>query len=333
MTASVSVIATVLNEGHSIARLLDSLAAQSRRPDEVVIADGGSSDDTLAVLAQYAARGQLPLRVLSLPGSNISEGRNAAIAAAGGEIIVSTDAGVRLTEDWLRTLVAPFADPEVHVVAGFFHPDPHTPFEIAMGATVLPARSDVSADDFLPSSRSVTFRKTAWQAVGGYPVWLDYCEDLVFDLKLRDRFGPFTFAPEAVVRFRPRSSLRAFTRQYYRYARGDGKADLWRKRHAVRYWTYLVALPGLLALSLGHSPLWLGVLLAGAAAYTFRPYQRLAGSMGLLSPAQKLYAVALVPCIRLVGDVAKMIGYPVGWAWRLRYRNTIAGVRWRQDVP
>jgi len=332
LTVSVSVVATVLNEGHSIVRLLDSLAAQSRRPDEVVIADGGSSDNTLAILAQYAARGQLPLRVLSLPGSNISEGRNAAIAAAGGEIITSTDAGVRLTEDWLRTLVAPFADPEVHVVAGLFLPDPHTPFEIAMGATVLPARSDVSAEDFLPSSRSVAFRKTAWQAINGYPEWLDYCEDLIFDLKLRDRFGPFTFAPEAVVRFRPRSSLRAFFRQYYRYARGDGKADLWRKRHAVRYCTYLVALPGLLALSLGHNPLWLGVLLAGVAAYTFRPYQRLAGSMGQLSPAQKVYAVALVPCIRLVGDVAKMIGYPVGWAWRLRYRNIITGVRWRQDV-
>jgi glycosyltransferase involved in cell wall biosynthesis len=332
LTVSVSVIATVLNEGHSIVRLLDSLAAQSRRPDEVVIADGGSSDDTVRILAQYAARGQLPLRVLSLPGSNISEGRNAAIAAAGGEVIASTDAGVRLTEDWLRTLVAPFADPEVHVVAGFFQPDPHTPSEIAMGATVLPARSDVSAEDFLPSSRSVAFRKTAWQAVDGYPAWLDYCEDLIFDLKLRDRFGPFTFAPEAVVRFRPRSSLRALFRQYYRYARGDGKADLWRKRHALRYLTYLVALPGLLALSLGYSPLWLGVLLTGVAAYTFRPYQRLAGSMGQLSPAQKVYAVALVPCIRLVGDFAKMIGYPVGWAWRLRYRNTIAGVRWRQDV-
>jgi glycosyltransferase involved in cell wall biosynthesis len=329
VTVSVSVIATVLNEGHSITRLLDSLGAQSRLPDEVVIADGGSSDDTLEILTQYADRGQLPLRVLSLPGSNISAGRNAAVAAASGEVIASTDAGVRLTEDWLRALVAPFSDPEVHVVAGFFLPDPHTPFEIAMGATVLPARSDVSADAFLPSSRSIAFRKVAWQAIGGYPEWLDYCEDLIFDLKLRDRFGAFTFVPEATVRFRPRSSLKAFARQYYRYARGDGKADLWRKRHVVRYCTYLGLLPGLLALSLWHSPLWLGVLLAGVAAYTTRPYQRLVGSMEQLSLAQKLYTVALVPCIRLVGDMAKMIGYPVGWAWRLRHRDTIAGVRWR----
>ncbi len=332
MTVSVSVIATVLNEEHAIARLLDSLAAQSRPPDEVVIVDGGSRDDTLASLNQYAARGQLPLRVLSLPGSNISAGRNAAIAAARGPVIASTDAGVRLTEDWLRALVAPFADPQVQVVAGFFLPDPHTPFEIAMGATVLPAGSDVSAERFLPSSRSVAFRKQAWQAIGGYPEWLDYCEDLVFDLQLRDRFGAFAFVPRAVVYFRPRANLRAFARQYYRYARGDGKADLWRKRHAVRYVTYLVLLPGLLALALAHSPLWLTALLAGFAAHTFRPYRRLAGSMGQLSLAEKLYAIALVPCIRLVGDVAKMVGYPIGWAWRLRHRDSIAGVRWRKGV-
>ena len=39
---TVSVIATVYNEHTSIERLLDSLAAQTRRPDEVVICDGGS---------------------------------------------------------------------------------------------------------------------------------------------------------------------------------------------------------------------------------------------------------------------------------------------------
>jgi glycosyltransferase involved in cell wall biosynthesis len=328
----VSVIATVLNEGNAMVRLLDSLAAQSRPPDEVVIVDGGSRDDTLSILHQYAAQGKLPLRVLSRPGSNISAGRNAAIAAARGDVIASTDAGVRLSADWLRSLVAPLADPAVQVVAGFFLPDPHTPFEIAMGATVLPARFDVSPERFLPSSRSVAFRKQAWHAIGGYPEWLDYCEDLIFDLQLRERFGPFVFVPDAVVYFRPRADLPAFARQYYRYARGDGKADLWRKRHAVRYFAYLILLPGTLALALVHSPLWLGALLAGAAAYTYRPYRRLAGRMGQLSFAQKLYAIGLVPCIRLVGDLAKMIGYPVGWAWRLRHRQHIAGIRWRERV-
>jgi glycosyltransferase involved in cell wall biosynthesis len=330
MSPFVSVISTVLNEGNSILRLLDSLASQSRLPDEVVIVDGGSTDATVSLLNEYASRSAFALRVLSRPGANISQGRNVAIAAAQGEVIAVVDAGVRLSADWLRELVTPFGDPDIHAVAGFFVPDPQTTFEAAMGATVLPALSDVSPERFLPSSRSVAFRRAAWQAVGGYPEWLDYCEDLVFDLNLRDRYGQFVFAPRAVVCFRPRSNMRAFFVQYYRYARGDGKADLWRKRHAIRYLTYLVVLPLLLLLTLLHNPLWVLALLAGGVVYTRVPYRRLKRMASALSWPQRLYAMALVPCIRLVGDVAKMIGYPVGWVWRLRHRHEIpAGKRRR----
>ncbi len=323
MTPSVTVIATVLNEGESIERVLDSLAAQTRRPGEVVIADGGSSDDTVSILERYAARAPYSLRTLSCPGTNISQGRNAAIEVARGEVIAVTDAGVRLPVEWLHELVAPFDDPEIHVVSGFFVPDPHTVFEVAMGATVLPALADIVPDTFLPSSRSVAFRKSAWQAVGGYPEWLDYSEDLILDLRLRNRFAPFGFAPRAAVRFRPRANMRAFFLQYYRYARGDGKADLWRKRHAIRYATYWVALPALLYLAIWHSPLWLVALLAGGGFYTYAPYRRLSRMLSGLPWGHKLCAILLVPCIRLVGDVAKMVGYPVGWVWRWRHRAEI----------
>ena len=101
-----------------------------------------------------------------------------------------------------------------------------------MGATVLPTVDEVKPESFLPSSRSVAFTKAAWEAAGGYPEWIDYCEDLIFDFRLRDVAGPFAWAPEAVAHFRPRGSLKAFFKQYYRYARGDGKADLWRKKHS-----------------------------------------------------------------------------------------------------
>jgi hypothetical protein len=84
----------------------------------------------------------------------------------------------------------------------------------------------------------VAFRKEAWAGAGGYPEWLDYCEDLVFDFCLLADAGQAVFAPAALVYFRPRPNLAAFGRQYYRYARGDGKADLWAGRHAIRYATY-----------------------------------------------------------------------------------------------
>ncbi len=329
----VSVIATVLNEGLAIERLLGSLAAQSRLPDEVVIADGGSTDGTLAVLEDWAGAGRLPLRVLEAPGANISAGRNAAIAAASGEVMATTDAGVRLEPGWLEALVAPFEqareEPTVSVVGGWFVADPQTPFEAAMGATVLPNLRDIDPETFLPSSRSVAFRKDAWKRAGGYPEWLDYCEDLIFDFRLRDLYGPFPFAPKATVHFRPRGSLRAFFKQYYQYARGDGKADLWRKRHAIRYAIYLVAGPALVLLALFHSPWWWLVLLGGAVAYTATPYRRLWRMLGSFGVWGRLKAMFLVPVIRVVGDVAKMIGYPVGLAWRWRNRDR-AEIHWRR---
>jgi glycosyltransferase involved in cell wall biosynthesis len=323
----------VLNEGPAIERLLESLASQSRQPDEVVIADGGSTDDTLATLQDWAGSERLPLRVLEEPGANISAGRNAAIAAVKSDVVATTDAGVRLESRWLEALVAPFegerSDRFVAVVSGWFVADPQTPFEAAMGATVLPHVRRIRADAFLPSSRSVAFRKVAWEAVGGYPEWLDYCEDLIFDLRLKELYGPFPFAPEATVHFRPRGSLPSFFKQYYQYARGDGKADLWRRRHAIRYLTYLVAGPGLVLLALFHSAWWWLALLAGVVAYTATPYRRLWPMLAPYGPFDRLKAVLLVPTIRVVGDVAKMVGYPMGlvWRWRNRHRPDI---HWRR---
>ena len=334
----VSVIATVLNEGQAIERLLESLEAQTRPPDEVVIADGGSTDGTVDILNEWSASRRLPLRVLAAPGANISAGRNAAIAAARGEIIASTDAGVQLEPGWLASLVAPLEDASrdaanrfVAVVSGWFVADPHTVFETAMGATVLPNLQEIKPAQFLPSSRSVAFRQVAWEAVNGYPEWLDYCEDLVFDLRLRSLYGPFPFVPDAAVHFRPRRSLAAFFRQYYHYARGDGKADLWRKRHALRYLTYLLVAPGLVVLAILHSPWWWLALLAGAAVYTTAPYRRLWPMLDKYDLLDRLKAIALVPVIRVVGDVAKMLGYPAGLAWRWRNRHR-PEVHWRREV-
>jgi glycosyltransferase involved in cell wall biosynthesis len=303
-----ALIVTVLDEAASIDALLESVAAQSLPPDEVIVADGGSTDGTLAALQRWVPR--LPLRVIEAPGANISQGRNLAIAATDAELIAVTDAGVRLDERWLQRLRDGLT-PGTDVVSGFFKADPHSTFECALGATTLPALTDVTPETFLPSSRSVLFRRAAWERVGDYPEWLDYCEDLVFDLALKRNACQFALAPGAVAYFRPRSSLGAFFRQYYLYARGDGKAGLWPRRHAIRYATYLVA---------GHilfrSPRWAWLLVLGGLLYTRRPMQRL--DCASLSSSECLEAFALIPLIRLVGDIAKMLGYPVGICWRMR---------------
>jgi len=321
----VSVVATVLNEAHSLPRLLDSLAAQTRQPDEVVVCDGGSTDGTLSLLKGEA---RLHLRVLQRPGANISQGRNVAIHAATGEAIAVTDAGVRLDPEWLERLVAPVERGEAETAAGFFRPDPQSVFETAMGATVLPELRDIQPERFLPSSRSVAFRKAAWKEVGGYPEWLDYCEDLIFDFQLRSYYGPFAFVPEALVYFRPRPSLRSFFLQYYRYARGDGKADLWRLRHAIRYVTYLVALPLIVVAGFLGGAWWWTLALISIPGMFWVPWRRLSRMWDGLTLVERLRAALWVPIIRVTGDVAKMMGYPAGLRWRWQHRDQIPD--WRE---
>ena len=315
----VSIITTVKNEGEGLRSLLDSLKNQTRIPDEVVICDGGSIDNTLAILETYQET--IPLKILVAPGSNISQGRNLAIAQAEGPIIASTDGGNVLDSEWLSQIVRPIEEEGAPAVSGWFEPDPNTDFEVVLGATVLPDISDIDPDLFLPSSRSIAFLKRSWASVGGYPEWLDYGEDLIFDLALRREYGPFPFASSAVAYFRPRGNLHAFARQYYLYARGDGKANLWPRRHAIRYLIYLIGLPLIGGL------IWRGrmfgwiLLFLGATSYCCRPIQRLWPLTKSWRPRRRAYALALIPVIRLIGDLAKMAGYPAGLLWRWQRRR------------
>lgn len=321
----VSVVVTVLNEAATLGDLLAGLEAQHRTPDEVVVVDGGSRDGTVELLERYT--GPLALRWEVLPGCTIAAGRNHGINLARWEVIAVTDAGVRLPPGWLAALTEPFATgSSVEAVAGFFAADPRSLFEVALGATTLPDAGEIDPAGFLPSSRSVAFTKTLWARAGGYPGWLDYGEDLVFDLRVRATGAVFAWAPAATVLFRPRRDLRAFFLQYYRYARGDGKAGLWPRRHLVRYLAYLALASAAMAPPGGGRAVVRVLIGTGVVAYLARPVRRLWVLSVRRRPVALLAVFALVPVIRLVGDAAKMLGYPVGVLWRLR-RGGTAGRR------
>jgi glycosyltransferase involved in cell wall biosynthesis len=323
ITMRCALIMTVKNEAESLPRLFETLALQTKQPDEIIIADGGSTDNTVQILRNAAE--QFHLRVIECPGANISQGRNAAIAATDAEIIASMDAGVRLNAHWFEKITAPFFENNApDVVSGFFLPDPHGAFETALAATTLPLLRDIRPEKFLPSSRSVAFRKSAWQKINGYPEWLDYCEDLIFDFDLLRENFRFQFESNALVYFRPRPTLGKFFRQYYLYARGDGKSDLFLKRHLIRYATYLFAIPFSFAVFPFVPFISIVMWLVGIVALFGTPYRRLIQLWQPLSFIEKFVAFVYVPIIRVTGDIAKMIGYPVGIWWKIQHgRNNV----------
>ncbi|NJP05835.1 MAG: glycosyltransferase [Chloroflexaceae bacterium] len=309
---AISLICTVRDEADNIAALLDSMLAQSRLPDEIVINDCGSRDTTAAIVAQYAAR--TPRIRLIAGGCNIASGRNHAIEQAAGPLIACTDAGLVLDRYWLERIIAPLCAGHADHVGGFFCAAPRSRFELALGATNYRDADEIDADALFALWQSMAFRKAVWQAVGGFPEWLSHCEDVVFDRAVSRAGYRRAFVADALVYFRPRSSMRAFARQYVLYARGDGIAGLWPLRHAIRYGTYTTLL---LLLTVGwRAPRWRGLvaalLLIGGMAYTHRPYRRLWRATRQLSPADRALTLALVPVIRVTGDGAKMLGYPLG---------------------
>jgi glycosyltransferase involved in cell wall biosynthesis len=313
--SGISIVCTVRDEADNIASLLDSMLAQTRAANQIVINDCGSRDETPAIVERYIAAGH-PIR-LAYGGHNIPSGRNNAIEHARGPIIACTDAGLTLDPRWLERIVAPIERGAADVVGGFFRAAPCSLFELALGATNYRDLDEIDPAGFLPFGKSVAFRKTAWARVGGYPEWANHCEDILFDLALRRSGARFAFAADALVLFRPRSSFRSFARQYFLYARGDGVANLWPHRHAIRYVTYTIA--ALLMFGARRRPWLLALALPGALAYSRAPLRRVRARAPALSSRELLLAAALIPIIRLVGDLAKMIGYPAG-LWR-RWRS------------
>lgn len=318
-STSASLILTVLNEAKNIRAFLDSVAQQTLVPAEIVIVDGGSSDGTVLAIESWQPPRGCAVTVLVDPGAGISRGRNLAITRAQHEFILVTDAGTAMNSDWTERMLAPLCGGAADVVSGFFHPVGTSFMERLIAFAVTPMLSEIDPARFLPSSRSVAFTQTAWRASGGYPEWLDYCEDLVFDIALLKAGHRFEFEPRAQVSWSARSSIRAFMKQYYRYARGDGKAGLWLKRHVVRYAAYITGV-GLLTAAAWRP--WLLIPLAvGSVAYMSKTWRRILKRRREFGSGATIAAI-LAPMIVVSGDLSKMVGYPVGLAWRRRNKRT-----------
>ena len=291
----VTLISTVRDAGPHIGEFLDSIRAQTRVPNEIVIVDGGSTDGTLDTL-----RAATDVTLIELPGANIPTGRNAAIRGATHEVIAVSDADCVLTSGWLEGLAGAIED-GADVAMGSYRAIPSNLFEACSAATHVPDPDELAEATFMPSSRSVAFRRAAFDAAGGYPDWLDVGEDMYLDLRLRDQGAKMVLVRDAVTEWRPRPTLEATWRQYRSYATGDALARMWPKRHLVRFAVY-GSLPLLLTRGWGR---W--VALAGAAVYAIKPLRRAWHT--LPSTRDRLAALGIVPALMAFTDLAKMAGY------------------------
>jgi len=299
----VALVATVRDEAGTIFDLLSAIDGQSLSPNEIVIVDGGSTDGTFAELERWA-RTRPTVSIVSAPGASIAEGRNIAIAKTSEPIVAVTDAGSHPDAEWLQELVAVLDDPSIDVAAGFYLAAPRSGFERLVDCLNLPDASEVDPATFLPSSRSVAFRRNVWEQVGGYPEWLAIGEDMWFNQRVAEAGFRRTFVPGAIVRWKLRPDLRSFARQYFLYARGDGEAGMNPRRHALRFAAYGAALATLVLAR--HRPAVLAAPAVAGLAWLRPAYRR---AWRRLPLAERAMALPAIPALTAVMDVAKMAGW------------------------
>ena len=268
----VTLTITTLNEEHSLQDFFSTIEAQTVLPTEISLCDGGSKDRTVANIRAWHAPTHCTVIVAEHPGANIAQGRNTAISQASNEIIAVTDAGCRLEPDWLERITEPMlANADVSVVGGGYRFRTENRFERIAAAAEMRIE-DIPGDVFLPSSRSVAFRKSAWASVGGYPESLSFAgEDTAFCIALQARGYRIHLRRDAIVHWRPRSSLRRYIRQHRLYGIGDGEAGNNRSVYGKIVLKYGLSL-AILLLALVFPGLFVGIA-AGGVLYGLRMHR------------------------------------------------------------
>ncbi len=114
----VSISLPAYNEEAQIRGAIESLLALDYPADrkQILVVSDASTDRTDDIVREYADRGVELLRMPRRGGK--TAGENAAAELLTGDIIVNTDASIRIRPDALKPLVAWFSDPEVGVASG-----------------------------------------------------------------------------------------------------------------------------------------------------------------------------------------------------------------------
>jgi glycosyltransferase involved in cell wall biosynthesis len=155
----------VYNEQLYLKSCLDSIAAQTDMPDEVLVVDNNSRDDTVAVAREYPF-----VTVIREKRQGIVYARNAGFNAAKGDIIARFDADSRLHPDWVASAKRYFArEHDVEAVTGrcYFYDFPAKKVSQVLHNSVYYTLQSWIADGCIMWGSNMAMTRAAWLGVRG----------------------------------------------------------------------------------------------------------------------------------------------------------------------
>lgn len=244
MHKTVSVVIPCLNEEKTIQEVLDALRNQTYPIDlmEVVIADGGSTDETHQVIDDYQAlHPELNLKWVHNPKRIIPAGVNVAMLASSGEIIVRMDAHSIPQRDYVALCVEGLESGKGENVGGRWDIMPSNNTWIAK-SIALAAGHPIGVGDaqYRHSDEAAivdtvpygAFYRRTLEKVGLFDETLIANEDYEFNTRIRESGGRIWFDPKIRCQYFARPDLSRLAKQYWTYG-------FWKVQMLKRYPTTL----------------------------------------------------------------------------------------------
>ncbi|MCS5491755.1 glycosyltransferase [Algoriphagus limi] len=194
---NVSLLVPIRNEVSRLSTLIQNLQKIHYPNLEIILIDDQSEDDSLELLEQLV--GENPLfKIYSSDGVGKKAALKKGINQAKGEIIVTTDADCDFHPSWLETLLLPFQDSRIQLVAGpvllrssntflaYFQTLDWASIQLLTGV------SFEMKSPLMCSGANLAFRKNAFEKVEGYignEHWLSGDDEFLLK-KIVRKFGP-----------------------------------------------------------------------------------------------------------------------------------------------
>jgi succinoglycan biosynthesis protein ExoA len=227
---SVSIVIPCWNEAEFIEQLLDAVLAQDIPPTEIIVADNGSTDNSIQLVQAYAAEHpERIIRFVTSARSGAAAAMNAGIRAARGEVIVRLDGHSRPARDYVRCGVERLADENAGVVGGVWDIQPGAQIrkaraiafavgsKLGSGGAAYRHRDAHRAVEDVDTVPFGVFRKSLWKELDGYDDTLQIVEDCDFNFRVRKAGYRVILDPAIRCTYFPRRRMRTLGRQYLRY--------------------------------------------------------------------------------------------------------------------
>ncbi|MBD2664245.1 hypothetical protein B6N60_01214 [Richelia sinica FACHB-800] len=224
----VSVVIPIYNGEADLPDLINCLLSQTYPKEQVeyLLVDNHSCDRTLAILKATAENSAINLQPLSENQIQSSyAARNTGIRAANSEIIAFTDADCRPQPQWLHSLIQPFVNPEVVIVAGEILALPGDSLleQFAEQQETLSQKHTLN-HKFCPygQTANLAIHRHVFNTSGLFRPHLTTGGDADICWRiLKADLGRLEFAPDAIVQHRHRQTLQELSSQWRRYGRSN----------------------------------------------------------------------------------------------------------------